>query len=66
MIRAFEAYNADPKAPPLRELWSTPLCCSEAGKGVPCNVAKFTPVTVANGKVYVATFSNRLLVYGPK
>ena len=28
------------------------------------NFAKFTPVTVANGKVYAATFSNRLAVYG--
>jgi hypothetical protein len=65
VIRAFEAYSNDPNRP-LRELWSTPLYCSEAGKDVPCNVAKFTPVTVANGKVYVATFSNRLLVYGPK
>ena len=30
------------------------------------NVAKFTPVTIANGKVYVPTFSNKLVVYGLK
>ena len=28
------------------------------------NVAKLVPPTVANGKVYVATFSNRIDVYG--
>jgi hypothetical protein len=32
----------------------------------PGNVAKFTPVTVANGKVHVPTFSNKLVVYGLK
>ncbi len=28
------------------------------------NFAKFVPPTIANGKVYLATFSNKLNVYG--
>jgi len=28
------------------------------------NYAKFAPPTIANGKAYLATFSNQLLVYG--
>ena len=28
------------------------------------NFAKFTPPTIANGRVYMATFSNQLVVYG--
>jgi hypothetical protein len=28
------------------------------------NFAKFSPPTIANGKVYLATFSNQLVVYG--
>jgi outer membrane protein assembly factor BamB len=44
----------------LKELWN-----SDRDRTDPLgNVAKFTPVTVANGKVYVATLSNKLVVYG--
>ena len=28
------------------------------------NYAKFSCPTIANGKVYLATFSNKLMVYG--
>ena len=28
------------------------------------NIAKFSPATVANGRVYCATFSNKIVVYG--
>jgi len=28
------------------------------------NFAKFCPPTIANGKVYLSTFSNQLVVYG--
>ncbi len=45
-------------------LWSAdPM--TVAGGGV-ANVAKFNSVVVANGRVYVATFSNALNVYGLK
>jgi hypothetical protein len=51
------AYNAENVAV---ELWnSQQLARDSVG-----NFAKFVPPTVANGKVYLATFSNRLNVYG--
>lgn len=46
----------------LKELWNSDQ--NPADKLG--NVAKFTPVTVANGKVYVPTFSGFLRVYGLK
>lgn len=48
ILRAFDASNVG------NALW-----CGGVG-----TVAKFTPPTIANGKVYVATFDNRLMVYG--
>jgi hypothetical protein len=48
----------------LKELWNSdqkPDPRERLG-----NVAKFNPVTIANGKVYVPTFSNILVVYGLK
>ncbi|HWX19676.1 MAG TPA: hypothetical protein VN578_07195 [Candidatus Binatia bacterium] len=51
------AYNAQNVA---NELWnSAQLSRDNVG-----NFAKFVPPTVANGKVYLATFSNQLNVYG--
>jgi outer membrane protein assembly factor BamB len=47
-----------------RVLWNSEQ--KSDGGDRPGNVAKFTPVTVANGKVYVPTFSNALVVYGLK
>jgi hypothetical protein len=53
-----EAYDATyVKAP----IWSSATNASRDGLG---NWAKFTPPTVANGKVYAATFSQQLVVYG--
>jgi hypothetical protein len=54
MVRAMDAGNLS------RELWnSTMKAADEVGL-----TAKFTPPTVVNGKVYVASFSNKICVYG--
>jgi hypothetical protein len=54
VMRAIDAQHLD------RVLWeSTTRPADALGR-----VAKFTPPTVANGKVYVATFSNRICAYG--
>jgi hypothetical protein len=45
-----------------KELWDSQMNASRDSVG---NYAKFVPPTVANGKVYLSTFSNQLLVYGP-
>jgi hypothetical protein len=52
------AYNAEDVGV---ELWNSEQFSSRDSVG---NFAKFCPPTVANGKVYLATFSNRLNVYG--
>ena len=52
------AYNAQSVA---SELWNSEQVSARDSVG---NFAKFCPPTVANGKVYLATFSNRLNVYG--
>lgn len=44
-----------------RELWNSRQNTARDDVG---NFAKFTPPTVANGKVYQASFSGQLLVYG--
>lgn len=52
------AYNAQNVS---IELWNSEQNGARDAVG---NFAKFVPPTVANGKVYLATFSNRLNVYG--
>jgi hypothetical protein len=42
-------------------LWSSNMNSARDALG---NFAKFVPPTIANGKVYVATFSNKVAVYG--
>jgi hypothetical protein len=52
------AFNASDVS---QELWNSTQNASQDGFG---NFAKFVPPTVANGKVYVATWSNQVAVYG--
>jgi uncharacterized protein (TIGR03437 family) len=44
-----------------KELWNSNMNASRDSLGT---LAKFTAPTIANGKVYVPTFSNQLVVYG--
>ncbi len=43
-----------------KEIWNSSMSSIDD----PGNYAKFNCPTIANGKVYLATFSNRLMVYG--
>lgn len=54
IIRAFDANDV------RKELWNSYMDATDN----PGNYAKFVNPTIANGKVYMATFSNRLVVYG--
>jgi outer membrane protein assembly factor BamB len=55
MLLAFDALT-------LHELWDSLQVSSRDDYG---NYAKFVPPTVANGKVYMATSSEEVFVYGP-
>src|SRR5690348_13505117 len=55
IVRAFDATDLG------NELWDSNQNPARDGLG---NYAKFTPLTIANGKVYVPTFSDALVVYG--
>jgi hypothetical protein len=54
-LYAFDANNLS------HELWDSNQNASRDALG---NYAKFCPPTIANGKVYMATFSKQLVVYG--
>lgn len=56
ILRAFDAQNV------TKELWNN----NENPNDVAGNYAKFCSPTVANGHVYLATFSNQVVVYGLK
>jgi hypothetical protein len=54
VLRAFDAADVS------KELWNSQTDCrNQVG-----SFAKYVPPTVANGRVYLSTYSNRLLVYG--
>jgi hypothetical protein len=55
ILRAFDASDVS------IELWNSRQNAARDDVG---NFAKFAPPTIANGKVYLATFSNQLAVYG--
>jgi len=55
VLRAFDATDI------TRELWNNTQNLSRDGAG---NYAKFSAPTIANGHVYLPTFSNRVVVYG--
>jgi len=55
VLRALDAADV------TRELWNSLIVPSRDDLGT---FAKFAPVTVADGKVFAATFSNQLCVYG--
>ena len=55
ILRAFDASNLS------NELWNSQMNANRDDVG---NWAKWVPPTVANGKVYLATLSNQLDVYG--
>ncbi len=55
ILRAFDASNVK------NEVWNSLMNPNRDDLG---NFAKFCPPTVANGKVFLATFSNQLVVYG--
>jgi len=54
ILRAFDASDI------TKELWNSDINYLDN----PGNFAKFSSPTIANGKVYLGTFSNRLVVYG--
>ncbi len=55
ILRAFDANDV------TRELWNNHQNVARDGAG---NYAKFSAPTVADGHVYLPTFSNRVVVYG--
>ncbi len=55
ILRAYDASDV------TRELWNSQ---QNAGRDALGNFSKFSPPTIANGHVYVATLSNKLVVYG--
>jgi hypothetical protein len=55
IVRAYDAGNV------TRELWNSQQNAARDALG---NFSKFSPPTIADGKVFVPTLSNKLVVYG--
>ncbi len=55
LLQAFDANDLS------RELWNSRQSAARDDRGM---IAKFCCPTIANGKVYVGTFSNKVQVYG--
>jgi hypothetical protein len=55
VLRAFDANDI------TRQLWSS---LQNSARDAVGNYAKFASPTVANGRVYLPTFSNQVVVYG--
>ncbi|HEY7500412.1 MAG TPA: PA14 domain-containing protein [Vicinamibacterales bacterium] len=55
IVRAYDASNV------TRELWNSQQNAGRDGVGL---FSKFSPPTIADGKVFVATLSSKLVVYG--
>jgi len=55
ILRAFDASDV------TKELWNNQQNAARDGAGM---YAKFSPPTIANGHVYLPTFSNKVVVYG--
>ncbi|HLZ15833.1 MAG TPA: hypothetical protein VKQ08_02290, partial [Cyclobacteriaceae bacterium] len=56
ILRAFDAHNIS------TQLWNS----DQNGGDEPGYFAKFSAPTIANGHVYLATFSGQVIVYGLK
>jgi len=54
-LHAFDASNVS------SELWNSSMNAARDNFG---NLAKFVPSVITNGKVYIATASNQVVVYG--
>ena len=57
ILRAFDASNIN------KELWNSDQTITKDAVG---SYAKFSSPTIVNGHVYLATFSNSIVVYGIK
>ena len=58
ILRAFDPVS-------LRELWNNQVNTNASAADKRYRFVKFVPPSVANGRVFLVTFDNKVLVYGP-